>query len=260
MRKVIVMAVCKVISHRGANLEAPQNTIPAFEKSMEIGVDGFETDIHLTADGIPVVCHNYTIDETSNGNGEVKAMTLDELRQYDFGLWFHDKFKGTKIPTLEEFLSLCETADIEIMNIEIKPPLDGNMEIVQKTIDAVKAHGLFEKLLISSFSPEVLVECKKIDAECKTGFLYSPDRKIFYQKMIFGYVEFAKEIKADYLHPHYYTVTKKYVEKLHENGIGINVWTVDKPETVKKLLKLGVDGIITNAPGMVNDLIARFEA
>ena len=116
-------------------------------------------------------------------------MTLDELRQYDLGLWFHDKFKGTKIPTLEEFLSLCETADIEIMNIEIKPPLDGNMEIVQKTIDAVKAHGLFDKLLISSFSPEVLVECKKIDAECKTGFLYSPDRKIFYQKMIFGYVD-----------------------------------------------------------------------
>lgn len=255
----MIMAVCKVISHRGANLEAPQNTIPAFEKSIEIGCDGFETDIHLSADGVPVVCHNYTIDETSDGKGEVKAMTLDELRSYDFGSWFHDKFKGTKLPTLEEFLTLSETADIEIMNIEIKPPLDGNMEIVEKTITAVKAHGLFDKLLISSFSHEVLVECKKVDPACKTGFLYSPDRKLFYTKMLFGYVEFAKEIQADYLHPHYLSVSKKYVRKLHENGIGVNVWTVDKPDTAQKMLECGVDGIITNDPGMVNDLIARFE-
>lgn len=253
------MADFKVISHRGANLVAPQNTIPAFEKSIEIGVDGFETDIHLTADGVPVVCHNYTIDETSNGKGEVEKMTLEELRKYDFGSYFHEKFKGTKIPTLEEFLTLCETADIEIMNIEIKTPLDGNMEIVGKTIEAVKAHGLFDKLLISSFSPEVLVECKKVDPGCKTGFLYSPDRKICYQKMIFGYVEFAKEVKADYLHPHFSLVTKKYVKKLHENGIGINVWTVDKPEVINRVMKCGVDGLITNAPETCKALIARFE-
>lgn len=253
------MAVCKVISHRGANLEAPQNTLPAFEKSMEIGVDGFETDIHLTGDGIPVVCHNYTIDETSDGKGEVKSMTLEELRDYDFGSWFHDKFNGTKIPTLEEFLTLCETADIEIMNIEIKPPLDGNMAIVGKTIEAVKAHGLFGKLLISSFSAEVLVECKKIDPNCKTGFLYAPNKKHYYLTMLFGYVEYAKKIKADYLHPHFLSVNKRYVRRLHENGIGINVWTVDKPETARKMLECGVDGIITNDPIMVKDLIARFE-
>lgn len=249
---------CKVISHRGANLEAPQNTLPAFEKSMEIVVDGFETDIHLTKDGVPVVCHNYTIDETSNGNGEVKEMTFDELREYDFGSWFHEKFKGTKIPSLEEFLALCEKADIEIMNIEIKPPKDGNMEIVKKTIDAVKAHGLFDKLLISSFSHEVLIECKKVDPDCKTGYLYSPDKKHFYTEMLFGYVKFAKKIKADFLHPHYLSVNKRFVRRLHEIGVGVNVWTVDKPETAKKMLECGVDGIITNDPIMIKDLIARF--
>lgn len=252
------MAVCKVISHRGANLEAPQNTLPAFEKSIEIGVDGFETDIHLSADGIPVVCHNYTIDETSDGTGEVKSMTLEQLRQYDFGSWFNEKFKGTKLPTLEEFLSLCETADIEIMNIEIKPPLDRDMSIVAKTIDAVKAHGLFDKLLISSFSADVLVECKKVEPACKTGYLYSPDKMHFYSKMLFGYVKFAKSIKADYLHPHYLSVNKRYVRRLHENGIGVNVWTVDKPEVTKRMLECGVDGIITNAPIMVKDMIAGF--
>ena len=67
------MTKCKVISHRGANKEAPQNTIPAFKRSLEIGCDGFETDIHLTSDGHPVICHNYTIDETSTGKGEVRS-------------------------------------------------------------------------------------------------------------------------------------------------------------------------------------------
>ena len=253
------MSKCKVISHRGANKVAPQNTIPAFKKSIEIGVDGFETDIHLSADGVPVICHNYTIDETSDGQGKINDLTLEQLRSYDFGSYFHEKFKGTNLPTLEEFLSLCENADIEIMNIEIKPPLDGNMEIVGKTISAAKAHGLFDKLLISSFDPNVLIECKRVDPECKTGYLYAPNKAHFYKKMLFGYVKFAKEIKVDYMHPHHFAVTKKYVKDLHKNGIKVNVWTVNKPETAKKLLEYGVDGIITDVPQMVNALIERFK-
>ena len=246
---------CKVISHRGANRRAPQNTIPAFEHSIKIGVDGFETDIHLTKDGVPVVCHNYTIDETSTGKGEIRNMTLEELRTYDFGSYFHEKYKGTTLPTLEEFLSLCENADIEIMNIEIKPPLDGNYEIVSKTIDAVKAHGLFDSLLISSFDYNVLVECKKIDSECKTAYLYSPKQDIFFKKLLFGYVKFAKEINVDYLHPHFSTVNKRYVRRLHENGIKVNVWTVNDERVAKYLLSCGVDGLITDLPDVMNELV-----
>lgn len=253
------MAKCKVISHRGANKVAPQNTIPAFEKSLEIGCDGFETDIHLTADGYPVICHNYTIDETSDGNGEVRSKTLEELRTYDFGSYFGKEFEGTKLPTLDEFLEVSAKGNIEIMNIEIKPPLDGNMEIVAKTIEAVKAKGLFDKLLISSFDANVLVECKKIDPNCKTGFLYAPNKTFFYKQMIFGYVKFAKKIKADYLHPHFLAVTKTYVKRLHKNGIKVNVWTVDKPEIAERLLKFGVDGLITDLPAMANELVEKYE-
>ena len=252
------MADFKVISHRGANLAAPQNTIPAFEKSIEIGVDGYETDIHLTSDGVPVVCHNYTIDETSNGTGEVTKMTLEELRSYDFGSYFSEKFAGTKAPTLEEFYTLCETADIEIMNVEKKPPLDGNMENVSKTINAAKAHGLFDKLLISSFDANVLVECKKVDPNCKTGFLYAPNKSHFYKTMLFGYVKFAKKIKADFLHPHFSAVTKNYVKRLQKNGIGINVWTVDKASIITRMMKCGVDGLITKDPEICKELIAKF--
>lgn len=246
---------CKVISHRGANRRAPQNTIPAFEHSIKIGVDGFETDIHLTKDGVPVVCHNYTIDETSTGKGEIRNMNLEELRQYDFGSYFHEKYAGTKLPTLEEFLTLCETADIEIMNIEIKPPLDGNMEIVAKTIDAVKAHGLFDRLLISSFDANVLVECKKVDPNCKTGLLYCPKQKEFYTKLLFGYVKVAKEIKADYFHPHFSSVNSRFVRRLHAIGVKVNVWTVNDEKVAKYLLRCGVDGLITDLPDVMNELV-----
>ena len=82
------MAQCNIISHRGANKYAPQNTLPAFKRALEIGTDGFETDVHLTKDGKVVLCHNYTIDETSNGKGAITDMVLDELKRYDFGSYF----------------------------------------------------------------------------------------------------------------------------------------------------------------------------
>lgn len=258
-RKVIIMAHCNVISHRGANKYAPQNTIPAFKKSLEIGVDGFETDVHLSADGHIVICHNYAVDETSDGIGNVSDMTFERLRELDFGSYFSKKFKGTQIPTLKEFLDCCHGDAIKVMNIEIKEPMNGEKDIADRTIFEVKENGLFDKLLISSFDPDILVRCKEIDPNCKTGFLYSPDRKITYEKMLIHYLEFAKELKADFLHPHYSLVTANYVKKLHENGIGVNPWTVDDADTAKKLLSYGVDGLISNCPDLINTVVDEFE-
>lgn len=92
------MAKSLVIAHRGANKYAPQNTLAAFKKAYELGCDGFETDVHITKDGKVVICHNYTIDETSTGKGKVADMTLDELKGYDFGSYYSKKFEGTEIP------------------------------------------------------------------------------------------------------------------------------------------------------------------
>ena len=254
------MALCNVISHRGANKYAPQNTMPAFRKAVEIGVDGFETDVHFSADGHIVICHNYTVDETSNGMGNVSDMTLERLRELDFGSYFSDEFKGTQLPTLGEFLELCKDDMIKVMNIEIKEPQNGKKDIADKTIEEVKKAGLFDKLLVSSFDPEIIIRCKEVDPECKTGFLYSPDRPITYTKMVLHYVDYAKEIGADFLHPHFSLVNARFVEKLHENGIGVNPWTVDDKDTARKLLSYGVDGIITNVPDDMNKIVAEYEA
>lgn len=254
------MANCNVISHRGANRVAPQNTIEAFKKSIEIGCDGFETDIHLTKDGIPVLCHNFTIDETSTGKGAIKDMTLEELRQYDFGKYKGHEFEGVKIPTLDEFLELSKNMGdkMKVLNIEIKSEKFGEAgtEIAEKAIDAVKNHGLFDKLLISSFDPAVLVVCKKVDKRCKTGILYSPDNLISL-KIAPRPVSFAKEIGADALHPLYLYVTRLYVERAHRAGIQVNPWTVNKENTAKHLIKLGVDGLITDEPGLMNRILGK---
>ncbi len=251
------MSKVNVISHRGANKVAPQNTIAAFRKSIEIGCTGFETDVHLTKDGVPVICHNFTIDATSNGKGAIKNMTLEELRSYDFGSYKGEEFRGEKIPTLDEFLEISKLMGdkMEVLNIELKSEKFGEAgtELPQKTIDAVKNHRLFDKLLISSFDPTILVDCKKIDKNCKTGLLYCPSDLISL-KIAPRPVSFCKEIGADALHPFVMYVTRMYVERAHRAGIQVNPWTINKESTAKHLLKMGVDGLITDEPGLMSKI------
>ena len=250
------MAKINVISHRGANIYAPQNTLPAFRKSVEIGVDGFETDVHLSKDGVPVICHNYTIDKTSNGKGSISQMTLEELKSYDFGSYFSERYKDTPLPTLDEFLELVTKTDIKILNIELKEPKENETEIVSETIRLVKEYGLFDKLLISSFAPKLLVEAKEIDPQTKTGLLYSPNSKdvlTIARKPI----EFAMGIKVDALHPYYMFVGEDYVKNAHLAGIEVNPWTVDSVKAIERMIGCGVDGIITNFPDVVKGLIEK---
>lgn len=248
------MVDCNVISHRGANKIAPQNTLPAFRKSIDFMADGFETDVHLTFDGEPVICHNYTVDETSDGKGYLSTKTLDYLKTLDFGSYFHRAYKGTKIPTLEELLKLIERAEFKILNIEIKSPKNKDYSVVAKTMDAVKKHGLFDRLIISSFDPVALTCCKELDEKCRTGYLYSPKTQNF-SKLLGHEVDYAKCIGADALHPFGWLVRRGLVEKAHENGIAVNPWTVNKPSDIRRMVACGVDGIITDVPDVAKRII-----
>ena len=147
---------------------------------------------------------------------------------------------------------------MKVLDIELKSEHFGQAgtELAEKTINAVKDHGLFDKLLISSFDPAILVVCKKIDKACKTGILYSPDRLIS-MKISTRPVSFAKESGADALHPFHMYVTRLYVERAHRAGIQVNPWTVNKENTAKHLIKLGVDGLITDDAGLMNKLLDK---
>ncbi len=249
------MSQINVISHRGANIYAPQNTLPAFQRSLDIGVDGFETDVHLSQDGTLVLCHNYTIDKTSNGKGSISQMSIGQLKAHDFGSYFSPKFAGTQIPTLREFLDLIkQNGGVRVLNIELKSPRANETSIVRDTVEMVKEFDLFESLILSSFDPKLLVEAKQIDPSVKTGFLYSPNSKVIF-RVYRNPLEVAKELKADALHPFSMYVNADLVRKTHDAGMTMNVWTVNSPRAIRRLASLGVDGIITDYPDVVKGVL-----
>lgn len=250
---------CKVIAHRGANKKAPQNTVPAFVTAINEGTDGFETDVHLSKDGIPVICHNYTIDATSDGRGDVTSYTLDELKKFDFGSYFSDEYKGTTLPTLSEFLDITSKSDAEIINIELKCPKDSNIaHLVEATLDDVKKYGCLDRVIISSFSPEVLKTVKAIDARCRTAFLYPISNPAVCRMILYPFF-MVKKIGCDIIHPAHIVVSKNLVTAAHKLGIKVNVWTVNDKNTIIKMLECGVDGIITDKPLETREIIEEYE-
>lgn len=250
---------CKIIAHRGANKKAPQNTVPAFVTAINEGTDGFETDVHLTRDGIPVICHNYTIDATSDGRGPITSYKLEELKKFDFGSYFSEEFKNTPLPTLDEFLEITSNSDCEIINIELKCPTDNNiLRLVEKTLESVKKHGCLDRVIISSFSPEVLMTVKKTDPRCKTAFLYPINNPAVCRFILYPFF-MVKKIGCDIIHPAYIAVTKNLVAMAHKMGIQVNVWTVNEKNTIIKLLEYGVDGLITDKPLETRQIMEEYE-
>ena len=247
---------CKVIAHRGSNKVAPQNTLPAFRQAIAEGTDGFETDVHLTKDGRLVICHNYSVDKTSDGTGDITSFTLAELKKLDFGSYFGADFAGTRIPTLEEFLELAVASDAEIINIELKSPGKNSREMVRKTLETVKKYGVLDKVIISSFDSDILKAVKAADPRCKTAFLYPSTVPTTHRFEIFRFFT-VKYIGADIIHPLYMFVSRPLVKLAHRLGLQVNAWTVN--DTVKRLLNCGVDGIITDCPGKVRSYIEKYE-
>ena len=258
MPEELIGKKCVIMAHRGANTYAPQNTLPAFQKAFELGFSSFETDIHRTKDNIIVVCHDYKINNVSDGIGKIADYSLDLLRSYDFGSYFSDSFKNLRISTLDDLLELVkkETAS-GIMNIEIKSPKNGENGIVEQLIESVKNHGLFDRLLISSFDVKLLLHAKKIAADCRTGLLY-PGTKSAVNTM-YPPFRIAKEIGAYSLHPFHKTLNKEIVNLAHSFGFKICAWTVNKKTDMQKCLKLGVDALITDQPELARDTINEFE-
>lgn len=251
------MSTCKIIAHRGANQYAPQNTMPAFQKAIDLGADGLETDVHVTRDGALVLCHNYSIDETSNGLGNICEYTLKDLKALDFGASFSRKYRGTPLPALDELLALCKHSPLKILNIELKSPKNDEHGIVRKTLEAVARFDLLDRLLISSFDPALLAEAKELEPKCKTAFLYPmPQNSVAYSlHPPYGLVE---KIRADAVHPFHAFVNAAMVRRFHKMGVRVNAWTVNSPSAVRKLLVCGADGIITDRPNDVAEIARKY--
>lgn len=235
-----------IIAHRGASKQAPENTMAAFRKALELGAGGIETDVHLSADGHLVIIHDEKVDRTSNGKGLVGEKTFEELRSLDFGSWFSPDFRGERIPELDELLELVSKWD-GLLNIELKNGPVFYPGIEQAVAAAIRKHKLTNRTIISSFNHYSLVEIRKIDPEIKTAPLYMAG---LYEPWVY-----ARRIGAAAIHPLFYNIVPEIIKDCKLNNIMVNPFTVDQPEQIKAMAAAGVDGIITNVPDIALKIV-----
>jgi glycerophosphoryl diester phosphodiesterase len=242
-----------VISHRGANRYAPENTLAAFEKALSFGVKGFETDVHMTCDGRVVVCHDSTVDRTSNGTGLICEHTLAQLRSMDFGAWFSPAFAGTQISTLEEWLALC--GGLQLINVELKRGPGDSSDIVKEVIVLARRAGLRDKLMLSSFDQEMLDAGRAADPTIPTGLLFDPVSPLC-EEVMDDPVAYAKAHNLVALHPFVGIVTKELIDDCHSAGILVNTWVANQEHNITAMRDWGCDGIMTDVPDLAMQLVA----
>ncbi len=232
----------EVWAHRGASgwdrQYAPENTMPAFIKAVEMGADGIEFDVQLTKDGEIVICHDERIDRTSRGHGFIKDFTLAELKKIDFGKP-HVEYGFVEIPTLEEVLNYTKPLAIKL-NIELKT---GNIyydKLEEKMVELVRAFDMADRVIYSSFNHYSLEKLHRYAPDAQIGLLMGDD-----------YVRVPEEVNrlgAIAVHPPVRIITREYVERCHEHNIKVNTWVVDNPLVMDDVIKMGVDAFITDCP------------
>lgn len=230
-----------IIAHRGASGYAPENTNSAFKRAIEQNVDSIEIDVRMTKDNVPIVCHDATINRTSDGDGFIHELTTSEIKKYDFGSWYSPKFKGENISTLEEVLILIQNKPTNI-NIEIKngPVIPKNME--EKIVELVDKYKLNERVLYSSFDHVSLERLYKLDPKSKFAFIFHINLL-----HLFDYIDRCEMDLFSIQLNHFY-ITNEIVQQAHKRNIKVNAYTVNDKIYAKKYSDMGVDGLITNYP------------
>jgi glycerophosphoryl diester phosphodiesterase len=238
-----------IIAHRGDKSHAPENTLSAFKLAAEKGAQTVEFDVKLTADGCVVVLHDQTVDRTTNGKGDLRHFSLAALRDLDAGSWFSEQFRGERIPTLAE---VFETVGRGVyMNIELTNYATPGDDLVAKAVELVKERRLQERVLFSSFFARNLRKVRRLLPEVPRGLLAWAGG-LGLSARAFGW-------RGDYyaLHPYLSDVHAGLVDRLHAAGKRLNVWTVNAPDDLKRMIGLDVDGIFTDDPGLALHLLGR---
>lgn len=271
----------KIYGHRGAKGTYPENTLLSFKKAIEQGVEGLELDVHMTKDGEIVVIHDESLERTTDGKGSIKDLTLEEIKQFSAGAkskfahfpnYDEELWSAECVPTLMEVFELLKPYSTEV-NIELKTTIEKYEGIEEKVLSIVKAYGNERKVIYSSFHLPTILRVKKLSPEAKIAWLLNekitlpkdqletlelealhvaksivlPNKNVALTLMHLIStlnVSEANDIKqlVDYIE------STNAVDAFHNLYEQIRVWTVNEPEEIKQLLKIGVDAIITDYP------------
>lgn len=243
-----------VIAHRGASANAPENTLAAIKKAIDLGAHAVEIDVRMTKDGELVVIHDASVSRTSNGKGAVNEYTLAEIKMLDAGSWFDEKFKDEKIPTLNEVFSVIDSTVTLI--IEIKDDSRYMSRMIDKVIRSVRKNSSHKKIILKSFNTKVLEHIRRFAPEIPLIYVYGI-RIPFLNFSIGSRVSFQDlfTLNIDYLQPHSLLLSQDFVREAHANGYKIIAWDVDGENKMKRMIRIGVDAIETDNPDMLLKLL-----
>ncbi|WP_330502369.1 glycerophosphodiester phosphodiesterase family protein [Peribacillus frigoritolerans] len=235
------------VAHRGASAYAPENTIAAFDKAVEMKADYIEIDVQRSKDGELVLIHDTTVDRTTDGTGKVGDFMFEELRSLDAGSWKGEQFAGEQIPTFDEILDRYHGKIgilIEIKASELYPGIEVSIaeELKERNLDKPQN----EKIIIQSFNHKSMEKMNDLVPKVPIGVLTSSRADTTKQAL----QEFSTY--ADYFNPSYGIVTEELVNQVHSLDMKIGSWTVRSQGAADFLLDMGVDAIISDYPDYVD--------
>jgi glycerophosphoryl diester phosphodiesterase len=230
-----------IFAHRGASAHAPENTLAAFELALAQNADAIELDVKLSADGSAVVIHDSTVDRTTGSRGRVKDLSFQQLKLLDAGGSFSEKYRGEKIPALEEVFEAV--GQRTFINVELTNYTSPRDSLVETVCMLVKKFGLEKRVLFSSFFASNLSKARAYLPEVPRGLLAFGGLLGAWARS-FGF-NFGR---YEALHPYLKDVTSQQVQRVHRLNRRIHVWTVNEAEDMRRLFHWGVDAIFTDDP------------
>ncbi|KTC93638.1 glycerophosphodiester phosphodiesterase, cytosolic [Legionella cincinnatiensis] len=244
LKGINLLAVEKIIGHRGASAYAPENTIAAFDKALALGCRFIEFDVMCCSDGEPFVIHDDCLKRTTNGRGSVGLVDSDYLQSLDAGSWFSRRFKGEHIPHFKEALNWLSVANMQA-NIEIKPYPGTEEQTAVAVMSHINRYWPSEKNLplVSSFSWDALTLCRSIAPEMPLGLLLHVWDEQWLQK--------AKQLECFSIHFNRRVLTKERVKEIKAEGYVLCAYTVNRKRLANKLFDWGVDAIFSDYPDLL---------
>lgn len=214
-----------------------------------MGADGIELDVHLSADGIPIVIHDSRVDKTTDGIGAVSCKSLSELRELDAGAWFSPQFAGTRIPTLVEVFD--EVGQQLLINVELKSGSSaGNLG--ERVVETVRRTGMSGRVMFSSFNLWLLRQARRLAPEIPVGYLYVSTHS---PPVLRGWLAHAFLGAHEAHHPHFASVDERYMAWALRHHYHVNVWTVNDVDDIRRLCALNVDIIMSDYPDRVQEVL-----
>jgi glycerophosphoryl diester phosphodiesterase len=231
----------EIIAHRGFSAIAPENTLAAFELAIARGANSIEFDIQLSADSVPVIFHDATLERITGVSGKVREKNLSQLQTLDTGKWFSPEFLGQTIPTLEVALSILKNVD-KFLYFDVKPHCEWSDSEVANFVNSLNDAGITQKCIITSFNDRFLAQVRRLSGDLPIGHIVA-NLEAYKTKLLKAVAIGDNLITSEY---RVLLENPWLIEQTRSQGVDIVAWTVDDRENMQKLVDLGITRIVTN--------------